>query len=647
MASLRSYFFNKVNNTKEVLTNFFWKKKKFESTTLFSRQREDFDKKLVYSLSKSRIPNLTQLKYFFRFLNKTELWLVRVCFILIILSSGFLLNRFYVSHLKISPVLGGEYTEGLLGEPKYINPLYANLSDVDSDLAHLIFSSLLRHDQDGNLVNDLAESYEISEDNKQYIFKIKNNVKWHNGNNLNADDIIFTFNAIKDPGYKSSLRLSYAGVEIEKVDDYSIKFILSEPYAAFLDTLVFGIMPQEAWLQINPQTANLAELNLKPIGSGSYKFKALTKDKSGVIRSFTLVSNTEYYLTPAKVESLTFKFFYDSTEAITALNAGEVDGLSYLPKLLEGEIKNSKQYNFQKLNLPQLTVLFFNTNNNLAFAEKEVRWALSYAINKPQLIQDVLSQDARQIDGPILPENFAFNDQAKKYDFNQTEANSSLDKVGWKIVDITKVEITKAQEDVKSKDEAIKNQAQQILDLGEGKWRKKKDSFLMVKLTTVDRGENSAVVEQIKKYWEQVNVKTITELLPVSQIYSDIIKPRKFEALFYGQVVGADPDPYAFWHSSQAANNGFNIVNFSNKEVDQLLEDARTTMDKNVRLEKYKKFQEILAEEQPAIFIYSPLYTYLQNKEINGFVGKNIQLPYDRFDNITDWYLKVKKAFHW
>lgn len=614
---------------------------------MFSGQKEDFDKKLVYSLSKSRIPSLTQLKYFSRFLSRTELWLVRICFILIIISSGFLISRFYSAHLKISPVLGGEYTEGLLGEPKYINPLYSNLSDTDSDLAHLVFSSLFRHDQDGNLTKDLVESYEVSQDNKQYTFKIKNNVKWHDGSNLTADDIIFTFNAIKDPAYKSPLRLSYTGVEIEKVDDYTAKFTLTEPYAAFLETLVFGIMPQEPWSQIDPQTANLAELNLKPIGSGPYKFKALTKDKSGVIRSFTLTANLDYYLPPAKIENLTFKFYNDSDEAIAALNAGDVAGLSYLSKQSEGDVKSSKQYNYYKLNLPQLMVIFFNAKNNIAFVEKNVRWALSYAINKSQLIQDVLAQDARQIDGPILPENFAYDSQTKKYNFNQAEANDLLNKAGWGVVEVTKADINKAQEDVKSTDEKIKNQAQQILDLGEGKWRKKKDNFLIVKLTTVDRGENSAVVDQIKKYWEQINVKTITELVPASQIYSEVIKPRNFETLFYGQVVGADPDPYAFWHSSQSENNGLNIVNFSNKEVDQLLEDARTTMDKNVRLEKYKKFQEILAEEQPAIFLYSPLYTYLQDKDVQGFTGKNIELPYDRFDSVTDWYLKVKKEFHW
>lgn len=638
MGLLKSYFV-KIINLFKGRNNFLRNREK----QTFPTASVNYDKKLVYSLSKSRIPNSTQLKYLKKYLSATELWVLRIAVGLLVISGGFLISRFYLSHLHFSPVLGGEYSEALIGTPKYINPLYANISDVDSDLSHLVFSSLFRRNNDGALVNDLVESYEISPDNKTYTFKIRKDVKWQNGSSLTAEDVLFTFGAIKAAEYKSPLKQSYTGVEIEKIDDYTVKFVLPETYAAFLDTMEFGILPQELWSQIDPKTALLAELNQKPIGSGPYKFKSLTKDKSGMIKSITLIANRDYYLGMPKVEKLTFKFYNDSNEALAALNAGEVNGMSYLPQQLEAGIKNEKQYNMIKLNLPQLTAIFFNEKNNPALAQKDIRYALSFAIDKQKIINDVLVQDARIIDGPILPENFAYNNEIKKYNFDQAKAIELLDKSGWKIVDINKEMVAKAQEDIESKDENIKNKAQEIIDFGEGKWRQKDGKYLTIKLTTVDRGENSAVVDKIKQFWAQVGVNTQIELLPSAQIQAEVIKPRNYEALFYGQVVGWDPDIYAFWHSSQAGEKGMNITNFSNKEADQLLEDARIAIDHKVRTEKYKKLQAIIAEEQPAIFLYSPFYLYLQNKTVNGFAVKTIQLPYDRFNNVVDWFIKIEK----
>ena len=123
----------------------------------------------------------------------------------------------------------------------------------------------------------MVEDYKITPDGKNYTLKIKQNIKWHNGDPLNTDDVLFTFGAIQDPAYKSPLRASFSGVQIERVDDNTVKFILSEPYAAFLNLLTFGIMPAGLWQEINPASASLAELNTKPIGSGPYKFKIIGK----------------------------------------------------------------------------------------------------------------------------------------------------------------------------------------------------------------------------------------------------------------------------------------------------------------------------------------------------------------------------------
>ena len=247
------------NKVKTALTSFCLRIKqtsqrmlKFKNGQDSNGQQIELDKKLVFSLAKSRTPKLKQLKYIKQFLSWQEIWLINFCLLVILASSVFLAVRFYQSHLQIIPISGGEYIEGLIGAPKYINPLYASFSDVDNDITNLVFSSMFKRGKNGELVNDLVDSYEISQDNKIYTFKIKQGTNWHNSSKLTVDDIMFTFNSIKDKQYQSPWRTSFTGVELEKLDNTTIQFILTEPYAAFLDLLTFGILPQELWQQIPP-----------------------------------------------------------------------------------------------------------------------------------------------------------------------------------------------------------------------------------------------------------------------------------------------------------------------------------------------------------------------------------------------------------
>ena len=634
----------------------------FKKSSQQNKQIE-LDKKLVLSLAKSRIPSFKQLKYIRRYLSAWEKWLMRISFIIIFLSLLFSGVFFCINNLQVVPARGGEYIEGLVGAPKYINPLYSSASDVDNDISRLVYSSLFKRGKNGELAKDLVESYEINQDSKEYIFKIKDGVKWHDGNRLLVDDIVFTFNAIKNKEYKSTLRNSFLGVEIKKIDDRNIKFMLSDPYAAFLELLTFGIIPADIWGQIPPESATLAELNLKPIGSGPYRFKKLVKEKAGNIREYYLSVNSDYYCEVPNV-NLVFKFYPGFDEAVLALNNNLIDGISYLPPELDKEILAPNTLNYYKLYLPQLTLVFFNQQSNPALADKSVRQALSYSVNRGEIINNILEGNAYAVNGPILPNSFAYFNDIKKYDYNPAKAGELLDSVDWKVAEITGEDVKDAQvalgiseeeakEDLKegteekTGDEFLLRQAETTLSLGVGKWRKKNDNYLIIKIATIQRSENEQIVEAVSKYWEAIGVKAVIEVFPLSEIQSEVIKDRDFDALFYGQVVGSDPDPYAFWHSSQTGENGFNIANFTNKEVDQLLEDARIVSNVAERQEKYKKFQEIISEESPAIFLYSPIYTYIQSKSLKGFDVKNIYLPRDRFANINEWHIKVEKKLVW
>lgn len=623
----------------------FWGRFKREKRA--SDRKTDLDKKLVYSLSGSRIPNFSQLKYVSKFFSKRELAVFRLSWIVLFLSMAFLGIRFYNNHLVAIPSGGGTYSEALVGSIKHINPLYSSVNDVDSDLTALVFSSLFKRGPRGELHKDLVTDYSISSDNKTYTFKIQQGVKWHNGSPLTIDDIIFTLSAIQDGDYKSSLMNSLNGVLVEKADENSFKMTLPDPYSPFLDLLTFGIIPQDLWLQVDPQAAELTELNLKPVGSGPYRYDSYTKDKNGNIKTYTLEMNPDYYGPRPYIEKIVFKVFPTFEEAIDSVNKNSVDGLAYLPEEYNKDLLSPKSLNIYELNLPQLNAVFFNAKNNAALSDKKVRQALASAVNKNHLISDILGGGVRIADGPLMPDSFAANHSVRSYKYSSEESAKFFKEAGWQIEEINSEKLSAAQSDSDSEDEKIRNKAETILAVGAGKWLKKKDSFLIIKFTFVDNADNHKIADSIQKDWEKMGIKAVLDPQPANDMQSNIIKPRNFEALLYGQVLGADPDVYAFWHSSQAGENGLNITDFSHKEVDTLLEDARTASSTEIRKTKYYRFQEIIAEEVPAIFLFSPTYTYVQSKLVKGFAVKDIILPRDRFSNLSNWYVKTKKAMTW
>lgn len=610
----------------------------------------DVDKKLVQSLSKSKIPNLKQLKYIGRYLNRKERKILQISGLVLIISLAFWSFGFYRDNVNMVPVRGGDYVEGLVGFPRFVNPLYAGASDVDSDISRLVFSSLFSHDKYGHLTTDLAESYEVSEDSKIYTIKLREDAKWHNGGDVTSQDVLFTFNAIKDVNFKSPLRNSFMGVDLERIDEYNLRFVLEEPYAAFLEFLTFGIVPESLWMQIPPETVSLAELNLKPIGSGPYKFKSLIKDRSGVIKSYNLILNEDYYRDSGYIQNITFKFFPSADEMIMALNEKNIDGVGYLSKQAREKIVSPSSLWLHELSLPNLTAVFFNQKNNESLANLKARQALALATSQKSLIENVFQGGAEAIYGPILPGNFAYKEDLKKYEQNLEEAEKLLQEIGWSKREISEEAFSQATAILESQDEEVdKKEAEIISEMGVGVWLydSKKDDYFRITLSTVDNADNILAVTEIKRQWEELGVKTELNIVSAGEIQSGVIRPRNFEALFYGQVVGNDPDVYVFWHSSQANAGGLNLANYSNSEVDKLLEEARVTADQEERIEKYHKFQEKIAEDLPAIFLYSPLYIYAQSRKVQGFDIESILRSSDRFNNVTEWYLKTGRRISW
>ncbi|MDD5252232.1 MAG: ABC transporter substrate-binding protein [Patescibacteria group bacterium] len=579
-----------------------------------------WDRRLLRSLSVRRLPTAKQLKHLPRFLSPQEKKTINILMAIIAVGLLAIGGKYYNDHVRLVPADGGDYSEGVIGSPHYLNPILAATNDADSDLVALVFSGLMRVDVNGQLVPDLAKKFEISTDGKTYTFVLRQNLQWHDGTELTAHDAVTTFNYIKDPSWRSPYYSRFRNVSVEATDDMTVKFTLAEPYAPFLSLLTVGLLPEHLWQDIRPENAARSDLNTKPIGSGPFRFKTLIKDKKGAIRSYTLTRNDDYYGERPHLDTFTLKFYPDAETAFEAFAAKHVDGLGFLPTDARDKVMRERAVRLYDLRLSQYTAVFFNLGRDTALRQKEVRQALAWAVDREKVCE--VAPGSTAVYGPVLPGLAAFSGDTTKYRLNRQQAGTLLDQVGWKLDSdgFRKKEATDTKTKVTTK------------------------TPLIVKLTTVDAAENRAVAEAVARDWEAVGVKTEIVLVPAAHI-KDTVRERDYDALLYGEIVGPDPDPYPFWHSSQASASGFNLSGFSNRRADELLEQARRTLDEAKRTNAYREFQNILADEAPAVILYRPAYTYAVSRDIKGIESGLVFSPSDRFAGVTGWYVKTERVW--
>jgi len=625
-------------------------KKRFSRTSFFELNQKR-DQELVFKvIGEKKIPSAKQLKYISRFYSDKERLITKIAFSFILVAVIMLGGDLYLNHIVVQPAAGGEYVEAVVGAPTYINPLFAQTNDIDQDISQLVFSGLMRLNEFGQLVGDLAESYTIDETQTTYTFTVREGIKWHDNEPLTAHDVLFTVQSIQDQNFKSPLYITFKNVKARALDDRTITFTLPEPFAPFLSVMTFGILPKHLWQEIDPSHAILAELNLKPIGSGPYQFHSLVKDKKGNIREYRLKRSDDYFLDGPFIENITFKFFPSIAEARGALEQGNVDGLGFLPQNSGYDTTSTggnSTVQEHTLALPQYTALFFNQGSNAALSELAVRQALALATSKHSIIETVFGGKADPVHAPILPGMVGYDPELPTILFDPAKAEQVLDKAGW-----IRVEPEPDDEGEHADTTLTPNPAFGLANSENQPYTRVKNVKkgtttevvpLEITLTTIQRDENIAVAEIIRDLWQSIGVNVSLSIVEPGKIQKEVIKPRAYEVLLFGQILGRDPDPYPFWHSSQANDPGLNLALYANKDTDKLLEEARQTTDREARQEKYRAFQQKLAEEVPAVFLYSLKYTYLLPKSIQGFETLRINQPDDRFSTVQNWYIKTKK----
>ena len=625
---------------------------------------QGLDHKLVKSTQSSFIPRAAQFKYVGHFLSSTEKRIVLICGLIVLVSGTLCAILFVSSHLVRIPKEGGEYEEALIGQPKLINPLYAGLSDVDTDLTSLMYAGLFHFTGEGKIEPYLASDYTISADQKTYEVTLRQGALWSDGEPINADDIVFTFDLIQNPETGSPLLPAFQGVKVERIDDYKIRFTLKDPYAPFLSSLTVGILPMHIWSEIPPTNLKLAKQNLQPIAAGPWQFNKLFKNETGQIANYVVVKNERFFGQKPYLKSLKFTFFNEYREAIEAMRTNNTMGLSFIPHALESKL-NKRTVATYPINLPQYTALFFNQTAEPDLKNDDVRLALAQAVDKEKIVVEALDSYGTPVESPVLESEIGFNPNLKKITPDTEAANKALDKK-WTSVepeDYFKLEsdlfLKNNQTDIDAfkkansttPDKIIEYEEQVKKDIAEAVrknmdpeqtfYRKSKDAGILdLTITTIDTPEYSKAAELISKMWQSVGVKTSLQKVN-QQIMREIIKKRNYEVLLYGEILGVDPDPFPFWHSSQNEYPGLNLAGYSNREADKVLDQARVTTDDKKREELYKKFQEYVQADIPAIFLYSPVHTLAINRQIQGVNIKNINNPSDRFSALNSWYIKT------
>ncbi len=582
----------------------------------FPKEQPDDNQKLILKLNKKKIPSWHQYRQLPKFMSRLEKAQFLLAIIIFLGAFTALAYRFYLKQSVENPKFGGSYTEGMVGAPFYVNPILAT-SDSDRDLTRLIYSGLMKTDGNGALQPDLASGYTVDASQRQYTFELRPNLKWHDGEAVTVEDIVFTFESIKKADYKSPYRSNFSGVLVQALNESTVQFNLEKPNPLFLSSLTIGILPEHLWYSIPAIGAPLTELNIKPVGCGPYQFKSLTKDQSGNIKTYNLESFGDYYAGQAFIKDLIFKFYPDFQTAVQALQNKNIEGLSYLPNEYKGSIKNNDLV-LKELHSPRYTAVFFNPTNNALLNEINLRWALDLGVDKARIVQEAAENNGEIIYSPVLPGDVGYDSNIKTEYFNQNKANELLDKLGYK----------------KGEDNTWR-----IITKG------KATSTAELKITTIDQPEMTKIAAVIKENWEALGIKTQLEIIPRERMLKEIIEPRNYQVLIFSEQLNINSGPYLFWHSSQIKSPGLNLSNLTNKDIDKYLDQARNAETMEAKIEPLKNFQKKLIELNFAVFLYSPTYTYPTASKLKGLDNVQfINLPADRLNTINTWYIKTKRS---
>ncbi len=539
-------------------------------------------------------------------LSRKELIIFIAAAALAILSVMGIAAVYLAKSAKLAPVAGGDFVEGIVGQPVDINPVTAK-SDADQALVRLVFSNL----------SSLSASIEPDANNQIWTVRLKDNLFWQDGQKLTSDDVIFTIQEIQDPDSNSPLFSSWQGITANRLSELEIQFVLSSPYVFFGNNLKgLYILPKHLYADVPVANWRLSDYNLRPIGSGPYKFVNFDKQPIGFINDYYLAASDNYSGSESLIQNFDFRFFANQSDLIKDFNAGKIDGIGGIQV---GDLQSIKRsYQLIDSSLPSYYAVFFNQNINLALKEADVRQALNMTVDRGDIINQVFSGRATPVLGPLPPfvpgYDQSLTTSTPAYNASSSAAASALlDANGWK--------------------------------LNSDGYREK-----MIKGSKVGLEFNMIVpnndfllktADILKSEWQAIGAQL--NIIPLSSDdVQQAIKYRNYQMLLFGNILNPVNDLYSFWDSSESNYPGLNLSLYSNSFVDGLIDKIRREPDPAKRQVLLNSLQESIVSDAPAVFLYSPDYLYAANKDLGGFQNGYLDQPLSRFDSVSSWF--VKKA---
>lgn len=489
-------------------------------------------------------------------------------------------------------------------DAKRLLPLFASDS-ASADISGKVFNGLTKYDKNLNIIGDLAESWQISKDGKEIIFNLRKGIKWHDGEEFTAEDVLFTYRAITNPKNPTPYSSNYGPVkQVQALDKYTLKVTYEKPFAPALESWSMGIIPKHLF---ESEELFNSPYNRKPIGTGPYKFKEWITGQRTILEK-----NSLYYEGIPFFEKIISRIIPDPSTMFLELKFGGIDYMGLNPAQYKyyGNKEDFKRY-FNVYTYPSFgyTYIGYNLKDPL-FSDRRVRHAIAHAINKREIIEGVLLGYGTASTGPYPPSSWAFNPNVKDFEYSPERAEAILRSAGWE----------------KGED---------------GVLRKDGIRFSFVLLVNQGNEARLKTAQIIKEQLKRVGIELKIRVLEW-QSFLELVTKRHFQAVLLGWSLSRDPDLYDIFHSSKTRPGEFNFVGYNNPEVDRLIERAREILNREERKKLYHKVHELIAYDQPYTFLYVPDVIIAVNKRIKGIEPA----PAGIWHNYIFWYVP-KNTIDW
>lgn len=527
--------------------------------------------------------------------------------LLLLTSAGAIVND--RGEASTEAAFGGVYVEGVAGVPQYFNPLLAT-TNVDQDVARLAFTGLTRFDREGAIVPDLAANFHVDTEGRTWTFELRPDAFWHDGEDVTADDVVYTVGLVQDRAYVGPFGEAFRGVTVERVDRKTVRFTLPDVFGPFVESTSLPILPSHILGGVRYAELIHQPFNLRPIGTGPFKVSEVDA------RQIVLTPHDQFHRTRplrarAYLDRVILRFYRDSSEALAALARGEIDGTGGLNSVDAERARTLKGINLHSLPTNDFTAAFMNMRPEKAlFRDRVVRQAIATAIDRGRVLQVAADGHGTVADEFVPPGSWAYVRDVPRYVHSASEARTLLDNADWKDHD-----------------------ADGIRDKG--------DVVLKFTVTTSDEPARIAAAQQIASDLEGIGMRVNVMTVPFAELVDTVARQRAFDMLIVGITTGADPDPYAFFHSSQTKDPGYNFSGYSTLSMDRSLEAARRTYDQAKQRELYSAVFQQIATEVPVLFLYFADYLYAQQRSVNGLKIAPVSEPTDRFWDVEDWYTRT------